>query len=250
MGDPSGPRIAGRMPRGPDDARIYAIGDIHGRLDLLTAMSRMIDADAARHPDRRPIEILIGDLIDRGPDSAGVVDFVIARRQHRDLTALRGNHEQYVRDALVSDRSIARWMSFGGQAALNSYGIESKENGELRPSATLAEDFRRAIPDLHRSFFLSLQDYVRHGDYLFVHAGLRPGIPLERQSPEDLVMIRNEFLDDSTDHGLVVVHGHTPVAEPQVRINRIGIDTRAYESGRLTCLVIDGADITFMQTGQ
>jgi serine/threonine protein phosphatase 1 len=228
--------------------RIYAVGDVHGRLDLLAAMARSIDADATLYPDRQHVEILIGDLIDRGPESAGVIDFVIARQQQRKLTVLRGNHEQYMRDALMSDHTIARWMAYGGEAALRSYGIEPRENGTLRSHADLAESVRHALPKAHRNFFSTLPDHVRHHDYLFVHAGLRPGIPLEQQSPEDLVMIRHGFLDDETDHGFVVVHGHTPVPEPQVRTNRIGIDTKAYESGRLTCLIIDGEDRTFMQT--
>ena len=239
------PLIGGHPPRGPE-----GLGDVHGRLDLLTAMTRMIDTDAARHPDRQPIEILIGDLIDRGPDSAGVVDFVLARQRQHNLTVLRGNHEQYMRDALISDHSIERWMTYGGEAALASYGIKARENGMLHPPHDLAKSVRHAVPKAHRSFFSTLRDHVQHGDYLFVHAGLRPNVPLEQQLPNDLVMIRHDFLDDDTDHGFIVVHGHTPVLEPEVRMNRIGIDTKAYESDRLTCLVIDGTDRSFMQTGQ
>lgn len=248
--EPPQPWAGGRPPRGPDGLRIYAVGDVHGRRDLFAAMADMIDADAARHPHRRPVEILLGDLIDRGPDSAGVMDAVIARRASRDLTVLRGNHEQYLIDALSGEGSVARWMQYGGEAALASYGITARDAaGHLRPTGELARAIRSALPDAHRTLLASLADTVRHGDYLFVHAGIRPGVPLERQDPSDLVMIRDGFLDDPTDHGLVVVHGHTPVAEPAIRINRIGIDTRAWESGRLTCLVIDGAERQFLSTG-
>lgn len=247
---PVQPRAGGRPPRGPDGLRIYAVGDVHGRRDLLSAMADMIDADAGAHPHCRPVEILLGDLIDRGPDSAGVVDFVVGRKARRDLTVLRGNHEQYLIDALAGERSLARWMQFGGEAALASYRIAARDaGGRLRAAADLASDIRAALPDAHRALLGDLADTVRHGDYLFVHAGIRPGVPLERQDPADLVMIREGFLDHPADHGLVVVHGHTPVAEPEIRSNRIGIDTRAWESGRLTCLVIDGAERQFLSTG-
>lgn len=248
--EPPQPRAGGRPPRGPDGLRIYAVGDVHGRRDLFAAMAEMIDADAAAHPHRRPVEILLGDLIDRGPDSAGVMDAVIARRNTRELTVLRGNHEQYLIDALAGEESFARWMQYGGEAALASYGIAARDAaGNLRPTGELACAIRSALPDAHRALLASLADAVRHGDYLFVHAGIRPGVPLEQQDPSDLVMIREGFLDDPTDHGLVVVHGHTPVAEPAIRTNRIGIDTRAWESGRLTCLVIDGAERQILATG-
>ncbi len=244
------PLAAGRPPAGPAGLRIYAVGDIHGRLDLIVEMADMIDADAAAHPDRRPVEILVGDLIDRGTGSAGVVDFVIARKAERDLTVLRGNHEQYMLDALAGETTIARWMQFGGEAALASYGIAARgRSGALRPVGEIAADVRSRLPEAHLALFGGVADWARHGDYLFVHAGIRPSVPLEAQSPIDLVMIREGFLDDGTDHGFVVVHGHTPVARPEVRSNRIGIDTKAYESGRLTCLVIDGSERRFMQTG-
>ena len=244
------PPLVGRAPRLPEGVRVYAVGDVHGRLDLLRAMDTLIDADARSAPGR-VIQIMLGDYIDRGPDSAGVVEHLLARRRTTELVTLRGNHEGYMLRLAREPSVLAHWCRFGGREALASYGIDLShlDEHELAAQAVaIAQRVAATVPQSHAAFYAATELYRVLGDYLFVHAGIRPGVPLSRQAEGDLVMIRQGFLDSEADFGRVVVHGHTPQDAPEIRPNRIGIDTRAYASGVLTCLVLEGAERRFLTT--
>jgi serine/threonine protein phosphatase 1 len=234
--------------RGPDDLRLYAIGDIHGRLDLLRQAHGRIAADLARRPCRRFRIIHLGDVIDRGPDSAGVVEHLIEFCRDGDATVLAGNHDLYAPAFLKDPGEVGEhWLAFGGLETLASYGVEAYAPGTgMRSFKQLRKAFEAALPPAHRVFFDSLAFTERHGDFLFVHAGVRPGVKLEKQKIADLTWIREPFLSHDGDFGAVVVHGHTIAPAPVVRPNRIGIDTKAYASGRLTCLAIEGAEKGFI----
>lgn len=238
----------GRSFEAPAGARVYAVGDIHGCLDELRALTESIRADAAGF-DGDVHLVFVGDFVDRGPDSAGVIEHLVAGnlpgRHHRFLM---GNHEEAMLEVLDGDtESLAGWLRFGGVQTLESYGIGRGEVYKL--GIDLPARMREAIPPHHVDFLRGLEDQVRVGDYLFVHAGIRPGTPLQQQEQFDLRWIRGEFLDDDeTDHGVMVVHGHTIAPEPEVRTNRIGIDTGCFSSGRLTALVLEGSGRRFLST--
>ncbi|MCW3797074.1 serine/threonine protein phosphatase [Sphingomonas sp. BN140010] len=228
--------------RGVEGYRAYGIGDVHGRLDLLVELLDRIREDhAARGDTAELLLVFLGDLIDRGPDSSGVVELVRTGPIPGARTvALAGNHEEVLLRLLGGERGLlAQWLSFGGDACLASYGADPRLFEGLPESEGLAE-LQRLIPPEHRDFLASLADTFRFGDYLFVHAGLRPGTALHNQSPRDLRWIRQPFLDDPRDHGMTVVHGHTITEEVDIRTHRIGIDTGAYRSGVLTALAIEG----------
>ena len=225
------------------------IGDIHGSLDLLDQILAKIDADLKAHPSRKTMLVLVGDLIDRGPHSAQVVERLRTyRRVGVRPIFLLGNHEEVLLRILAGDSSlISSWLRFGGIQCLKSYGVDATAFGSLDEAAILAA-IRAAIPRKHVEFLESFLDTCRFGDYLFVHAGIRPGVELERQSQTDLRWIREPFLLDDSDHGFTVVHGHTISADVEERANRIGIDTGAYRTGVLTALVIDGSERRFIDT--
>ncbi|NMG75162.1 serine/threonine protein phosphatase [Aromatoleum diolicum] len=240
---------------------VYAIGDIHGRIDLLDAIHQGIEQDAKLRPARRRLLVYLGDYISRGPDSRAVVDRVIGWRpqggtrgvaQNFDVVALKGNHEELLLRFLDGDLFVGRhWLGYGGADTLAHYGGPLGDPRSCDADALAAARARlsAAMPREHRAFLRGLVTSHREGDYFFAHAGILPGVPLEGQSDRDLVWIRNRFLRSDADHGAVVVHGHCIAAEPEVRHNRIGIDTGAYDSGVLTCLVLDGAERSFLQTG-
>lgn len=230
--------------RAPEGLRLYAIGDVHGRLDLLREMHTRIATDLARRPCRRFRIVHLGDYVDRGPDSAGVVEHLIETVRDGDAVCLAGNHDRYLSGFLAGSREAGEtWLRYGGVEALASWGIDAQGPGlSLKPLATLHAALLAAMPPSHRDFLRGLPLSERHGDYLFVHAGIRPGVPLARQRPEDLTTIREPFLSHRGDHGAVVIHGHTVTAEPVVRPNRIGIDTKAYATGVLSCVVLEGSD--------
>ncbi|HJS86950.1 MAG TPA: metallophosphoesterase family protein [Acetobacteraceae bacterium] len=226
-----------RLPAG---RRVYAIGDIHGCLAQLNALHEAIAADLAARPAAAPLLVHIGDYVDRGPDSAGVIE----RLRHGPPIAgvptvnLKGNHEQTMMEALAGERAAGTdWLFHGGKLALASYGIDPDGPREA---------WKTAVPETHLAFLQGLTMMHREGGYLFVHAGIRPGVPLEEQAPEDLLRIRQPFLFTEQALGVVVVHGHTPVKTPVVRRNRIGIDTGAVFGGDLTCIVLEGATLRFL----
>ena len=223
----------------PDGQRIYAIGDIHGRRDLFAALIDAIDADdAARIPCETTV-ILLGDLVDRGPDSAGVITLARAWRARRRVRILTGNHEEVFLGSFEKTEVLRHLLRYGGRETLLSYPIDP----ETYTSANLAETqelMRAAIPAEDLIFLSSFEDQITIGDYLFVHAGIRPGVALEAQSLHDLRWIRQPFLDWPDRFGPVVVHGHTISTHAEFRHNRIGIDTGAYASGRLTALGLEG----------
>lgn len=233
--------FTGASARGQPGWRAYAIGDVHGRLDLLDDLLQLIAVDHQTRPAARGLVVLVGDLIDRGPDSKGVID----RLRRLDLPGFRlvglaGNHEEALLNILAGDPApIEGWLRFGGAETLLSYGADPQAIAALPPAAA-QKRIAEVIPVEHRFFLEELGDSLRFGDYLFVHAGIRPGVPLEEQSLRDLRWIREPFLSDTRDHGMVVVHGHTISDEVEEVGSRIGIDTGAYATGRLTALAIDG----------
>lgn len=233
----------------PEGLRIYAIGDIHGCLDRLTAIHADIAHDLGRRPVREHRVVHCGDYVDRGPDSAGVVALLAARtREDSRVVCLYGNHEEELEGFLDDpERWRTHWLRYGGGDTLRSYGIDVGAYGADRIGLDrLSADFARAFPADHRRFVALCSRMVRFGDFVFVHAGILPGVDLDDQDPHDLVWIREPFLSDPRDHGVVVVHGHTPVDAPDVRGNRINIDTGAVYGGTLTCLVIEGSTIGFL----
>jgi len=243
------PKARSPGPSGPHGHRAYVVGDIHGRLDLLEQLLAKIDADLKARPARRSLLVFVGDLIDRGPQSAQVIERLRTyRRSGVRPIFLLGNHEEVLLRILAGEHSlISSWLRFGGVQCLESYGVDAEPLGSADNAATLAA-IRAAIPRSHVEFLESFIDTCRFGDYLFVHAGVRPGVELEQQSQTDLRWIRAPFLFDETDHGFTVVHGHTISAEVEERGNRIGIDTGAYRTGVLTALVIDGDERRFIDT--
>ncbi|ABS69005.1 metallophosphoesterase [Xanthobacter versatilis] len=232
------------VPRLPPNKRVYAVGDIHGHLDLLKRLQAAIDEDMLVHPGVDCIEVYLGDYVDRGPQSAAVIDALIERQASRKAVCISGNHEAVMIDALLSRETFARWLKMGGLETVFSY-VGHRRNLDEN---TLWSLWRAAVSSAHLAFLKRLSSHFVCGDYLFVHAGLRPGIPLEEQSREDMMWIRREFLDCPDWLGHCVVHGHTPTKVPEVLPNRINIDTGAYASGHLTCLVLEGADCFHITT--
>lgn len=274
-------RILGRAPlparpaepRLPEGERLYAVGDVHGRLDLLERLLEAIRSDAAAAPAGTATTLLfLGDYVDRGLQSREVLDLLSGEPWPEAGTVfLRGNHDEMLRRFLVLPESGRLWFDLGGGATLYSYGIgldqpdadagageeraEAGRAGRRRRAADgladwhgLAERLAAAMPDAHRHFLDATRLSHRAGDYLFVHAGVRPRVALERQDPEELMNIREPFLSEETGLAQVVVHGHTPVRRPEVTPTRIAVDTGAYMSGRLTALVLEGAERRFLST--
>jgi serine/threonine protein phosphatase 1 len=229
--------------------RAYAVGDIHGRLDLLDQLLAEIHAQLARRPAHKVLLVFVGDLIDRGPNSAEVIERLRTYRRDGVKTMfLLGNHEEVLLRILGGEAElITKWRWFGGAECLKSYGVDpSQLTGRSEQEAL--EIVRNAIPKEHKEFLESFVDTCRFSDYLFVHAGIRPGVEVDQQRQTDLRWIREPFLLDDTDHGFVVVHGHTISPEVELMPNRIGIDTGAYRTGVLTALAIEGSRTWFLQT--
>ena len=229
--------------------RAYVVGDIHGRLDLLEQLLEKIEADIASSKARKVLIVFVGDLIDRGPNSAQVVERLRTYSHPRVRAVfLLGNHEEVLLRILAGEADlIAKWRWFGGDECLKSYGLDSEALVGMSDENAL-KLIGEAIPREHVEFLESFDDSCRFGDYLFVHAGIRPGIEIDQQRQSDLRWIREPFLIDDTDHGFVVVHGHTISPEVEVRSNRIGIDTGAYKTGILTALVIEGTESWLIDT--
>ena len=230
-------RAPGSLPPG---RRVYAIGDIHGQRDRLGAVHGLIAADLAARPGRSAMLIHLGDYIDQGPDSAGVVALLAAGRPVAGLSVvnLLGDHERMLLDALSGDRAAATdWLWAGGREALASWGLDP---GLPR------EAWEAALPPDHIAWLRSLDLTHREGSYLFVHAGIRPGVKLADQTADDLVSMRQPFLSTEQDLGVVIVHGHSTLPSAQVAANRIGIDTGAGIGGRLTCAVLEDDVVGFV----
>ena len=238
--------MAALRPRLPTGTRAYVIGDIHGRADLLSPLLERIDADLQERPVPYPVEIFLGDYIDRGPNSREVIDRLIARSRVRETIFLKGNHETYLAGFLDQPAMLGEWRQIGGLETLMSYGMQPSLRMEPDEQIRLAAAFKRVLPESHRLFLNSLSTSLSGGDYFFVHAGIRPGVPLAEQRDEDLLWIREDFLLCEESFGRVIVHGHSPVPEPEMRPNRINIDTGAYATGRLTCLVLEEEDRHFL----
>ena len=236
-------RKAARQPRLPEGVRIYAFGDIHGRADLLSDMFAVIDADLGRNPVERPIEVFLGDYIDRGPYSSQTLDLLIERGRSHETVFLKGNHEAYFLEVLRDPGKIDDWRQFGGLQTLMSYGINPPLNPTADERTALINALMELMPESHLPFLHALKPSFTCGDFFFVHAGVRPGIPLKEQQESDLLWIRNEFLESDANFGKFVVHGHTPVQAPDIRPNRINIDTGAYATGNLTLLSIQGSSM-------
>jgi serine/threonine protein phosphatase 1 len=236
-------RRTSKPPRLPEGIRIYAFGDIHGRADLIKEMFTVIDADVARSPVDRPIEVFLGDYIDRGPHSGHTLDLLIERSRSRETVFLKGNHEAYFLEVLRDPTKLDDWRQFGGLQTLMSYGVQPSLNPDAAEQIDLIRTLIEVMPGDHLEFIQSLKPSFLCGDFFFVHAGVRPGIPLAEQREADLLWIRNEFLDSKENFGKFIVHGHTPVPEPDIRPNRINIDTGAYATGNLTLLSIQGSSM-------
>ncbi|HVF82992.1 MAG TPA: metallophosphoesterase family protein [Sphingomicrobium sp.] len=242
-----------KVPRGAEGWRAYAIGDVHGRLDLLDGALQQIAADhAERGGGRRGLLIFLGDLIDRGPNSVGVIERVRSGPLPGFRTvALAGNHEEVLL-RLVDAQELGlldQWLGFGGDACLRSYGGDPDLLAAM-PEEEALRQLGAVIPADHLAFLRDLGDTFSFGDYLFVHAGLRPGVPLSRQRQSDLRWIRRDFLDDPRDHGVMVVHGHTITEQIDEKPNRIGIDTGAYYFGVLTVVGVEDEHRWYLQQSE
>jgi serine/threonine protein phosphatase 1 len=236
-------------PRLPDGIRIYATGDIHGRADLLKKSFKRIDADLEKNPVPQSIEVFLGDYVDRGPASRQVIDLLIERSGKHRTVFLKGNHETYFTGFVTNPAILENWQRLGGLETLMSYGIRPSINAGAAAQAELAAAFDEALPESHRQFMRDLKLSFTCGDFFFVHAGVRPKLSLDKQREEDLLWIREDFLLSEEDFGKIVVHGHTPVAKPDIRANRINIDTGAFATGQLTCLKIEGSEMYFYSSG-
>lgn len=234
----------------PDGELVYAIGDIHGRTDLLSALLALIEQDAAQSDCAKKILVFLGDYVDRGPDSRGVIERLSEGLPDGfEAHFLKGNHEQLLLDFLKDPNWLAPWRRNGAEPTLLSYGVDvDRLDRSGAPPDAWREAFAQALPDSHLKFLEGLGLNCVIGDYVFVHAGLRPGVPLSDQVPADLLWIRNEFLDAQEPFGKVVVHGHTPERKPVVRENRIGIDTAAVFTGCLTALRLANGTQDFLRT--
>jgi serine/threonine protein phosphatase 1 len=248
------PKQQAQRAASTDGRLLYAVGDVHGRLDLLDGLiERMTEDFRALGRQDRPVLIMLGDYIDRGAQSAAVIDRLIDLRQQSaegrfEFRALMGNHEETLLHFLDDPMAGPSWVEYGGGETMASYGVQrpvGRAEPEIWEQTRLA--FRAAFPPSHEAFLRQLELMVVYGDHVFVHAGVRPGLPLERQVASDLLWIRNEFLDNA--HGLdaVVVHGHTPVEEVFIGRRRINVDTGAYATGVLTAVRLDGGEPHIIQ---
>ena len=241
-------RVRGRRPSLPAELRIYAIGDIHGRLDLLNELLARISSDIALRPTVRPLYVFLGDYIDRGSASRETIDRLIEHGKTHESVFLKGNHE-LIAIKCLSDRGLFdQWLRLGGLETLVSYGVPAETLANGKQIAELQSAFHGALPQAHFRFFRDLKNSFECGDFFFAHAGVKPNVELSRQKENDLLWIRGEFLTSKDDFGKIVVHGHTPTREIEVGPNRINIDTGAFATGRLSCLVLEGEELSVIDT--
>lgn len=233
----------------PEGRRIYAIGDIHGRADCLQRIFTRIRQHYDAHPVARATLVFLGDYIDKGPDSRLVVEMLTANPLNMETVFLMGNHEYAFREFLAGHFPYAAWLNYGGDATLLSYGITpcSPDAGADKVE-TLRQALLACLPPTHAEFFARLSLSYTEGGYVFVHAGLRPGIALENQQAEDLLMIRDDFLCNPVQIKQTVIHGHTPTKKPFIRDKSIGIDTGACQTGTLTAIVLEKTTYAFLHS--
>jgi serine/threonine protein phosphatase 1 len=236
--DPDAPvALPGRLP---DGVRAYAIGDVHGRNDLLEALLERVREHVASNPIARPVIVFVGDYVDRGPSSRQVLDTLLRCSSYKDVVCLQGNHESYLLDFLDNPASLSDWARLGGLETLRSYGVNPSHFLDPPTQELLAMSLSLAMHQTgHLGLLRNLPSSFSCGDFFFVHAGVRPGVPLDQQNQRDLLEIRKDFLNCTSSFGKIVVHGHTPVSKVEIRSNRINIDTGAFASGRLTCVAIE-----------
>lgn len=228
---------------------VYAVGDVHGYVRQLDDLLAAIEQDAARSaPAERPLIVFIGDYVDRGPDSRGVIDRILALEADRrfEVVCLLGNHEDALLRFLVDPGYAPSWIGNWGRTTLEAYGVAPPLLPNDSGCEAVQAQFRSAFPAEHRAFLGRLKVSLTVGDYLFVHAGVRPGVALDAQAERDLIWIRYDFLESDADFGKVVVHGHTPSERPERRINRINVDTGVYFSGVLTAVRLEGEQQRFL----
>lgn len=244
-------KVSALRSRVPDGQRVYAIGDIHGRDDLFAQLLAKIEADNAARGKAYTTLILLGDLVDRGPDSAAVINRAIRLGAPFDsVRLLIGNHEECFLAALIGDLYRVRYfIRIGGDATIRSYWRDDAAYAAASFEEVAAR-LPMLVPQEHVEFLGHGEDMIRIGDYAFVHAGVRPGVPLESQRPSDLRWIREEFIEGQHNHGVTIVYGHTICDEVDEANGRIGIDTGAYLTGRLTCIGIEGSERWFLDTSE
>ncbi|WP_049819995.1 metallophosphoesterase family protein [Bradyrhizobium japonicum] len=238
-----------RLPSGfssPAQLRFYTVGDIHGRLDLLERVDAKIDDDLKRRPCARSVRVFLGDYVDRGPHSREVIEYLIGLEGKHDTVFVLGNHETCLTTFIDIPATLPTWLQVGGQETLISYGIHPPRNLSEADQSRLAAELAQALPASHLNFFRRLRPCFAFEGLFFVHAGVRPGTPLADQSLADLCWIRDDFLRHDGLFEKLVIHGHTPVRTPEIRPNRINIDTGAYATGQLTCLWIEGDRMGFL----
>jgi serine/threonine protein phosphatase 1 len=233
--------------RVPDGTRVYCVGDIHGRDDLLRELAERVEADMETGSFDHAVTVFLGDYVDRGHGSMRVIEQLASAEWPTSVAALSGNHEEFLLTFLADAEILDFWRSQGGLETLHSYGVDVAPAMAGRDYAAIQAEFRVRLPKAHRDFLEALKVSMTAGDYFFCHAGVRPGVALDRQKRDDLLSIREPFLSSETEHGKLVVHGHTPSAGPEVRANRIGIDTAAYATGRLTCLILEKDQHRFLE---
>lgn len=221
--------------------KIYVIGDIHGRLDLLDQLIIRIERDHGPSDKSASLTITLGDYVDRGPSSREVIERLCSCPFPTKYVALKGNHELLLERFLKNPSTWLYWRHLGGIPTLESYGIPKHMLFDDAKIVEMAGIFRKALPPRHLAFIKSLRTSISIGNYYFCHAGVRPGKTLENQIDDDLLWIRDEFLNSDENFGKTIIHGHTPIAQPEVLVNRVNIDTGAFFSGRLTCLVLDAS---------
>lgn len=240
------PKVTSTAPK----ERIYAIGDIHGCYDLLRCLISVIVAhwEASEKKPRRVRLLFLGDVIDRGPDSADCLRLIANLGKLPGVTCLKGNHEDLLLRSIAGDAEAQQiWLRNGGLATLASFEIDPPSSTE--DSFDFGERIKAAIPAEHLEFLQAAPAWLRSGDYFFAHAGVRPGVPLKRQDNFDLFFIRDEFTQSKEWHGALIVHGHSIVEHIEIRENRIAIDTGAYKSGRLSCICLEGANRQVLAVG-
>src|SRR5215475_9044274 len=237
--EPAGAAIERRVP---DGMRIYCVGDIHGRDDLLRQMATQVEADLESSSFEQAVTVFVGDYVDRGLGSMRVVEQLARGQWPTSIIALAGNHEDLLMAFLGDEGLFESWRNLGGLETLHSYGVNVGSAIAKRDFGAVQAAFAARFPESHRRFLEGLKDSTTIGDYFFCHARVRPGVALDRQDRNDLLTIRDIFLASKLEHGKLVVHGHTPSLDPEIHFNRIGIDTAGYATGRLACLVLEKSE--------